>query len=359
VARRVDSKGLAAALAAQVLWGVFPLYFRLLARSGSLEIVAHRICWTLIFCALGITVIGGWSKVRQVLADRRLLLTLLAAGVLVAGNWLIFIIAILTDHIVDSALGYFINPLLMVLMAVIFLKERLRPVQVVVLAIGVVAVIVMAVGVGRVPWIALGLALTFGTYSLVKSLVGPRVTPFIGLGIETCALAPVAVGYLVYLEIAGQGTFSQSWGYAALFAAAGIVTAVPLLLFALGATRLNLVSLAFIHYLTPVFHFLLGVIVFAEHMPTARWIGFVLVWVALAIHSWDIVRQARTPRQPDSDLDGAAVAPAFEEEAEDGAEDAADDVGDVGDPGGCVGDRFAGFEEKLFADVDGDRQDEG
>ena len=292
--QKADRKGLVAGFLAHGLWGVFPLYFHLLVRSGSLEIVAHRIVWTLVFCAVGITIIGAWPKVRAVIADTKLFRTLLIAGVLISLNWLIYIYAVVSDHVVDGALGYFINPLVTVVLAVIFLRERLRGAQIVALGIGLAAVLVIVIGMGHVPWIGLGLALTFGLYSLLKNRVGGRTTPLVGLGIESLALAPISVVYIVVLEISGRGTFTTiSWTYSLLLAATGIVTAIPLLFFAVGAARLNLVSLAFIQYVTPIMQFLIGVLVFSERMPVVRWVGFILIWVALIVLSWDTVKRSR------------------------------------------------------------------
>jgi chloramphenicol-sensitive protein RarD len=292
-----DRQGLAATFASYALWGVFPLYFHLLGRSGALEIVAHRIWWTLVFCALAVTVMGGWRRVREVASDRRLLATLLGAGVLVSLNWLIYIYAVVTDHVVDGALGYFINPLVTVILAVVFLCEKVRPAQAVALGIAGVAVVVIIIGVGHVPWIGLGLAVTFGLYSLLKNRVGHRATPFIGLGIEAFALAPLSLLYIVWLELAGGGTFTTiSWPYALLLAASGIVTAAPLLFFAVGAARLPLVTLALVQYVTPTMQFLIGVLVFHESMPPVRWAGFGLVWIALVVLTWDIVRASRSGR---------------------------------------------------------------
>lgn len=276
------------------------MYFRLLERSGAVEIVAHRIWWTLVFCVIGVSVIRGWPKVREVIRDRRLFGMLLGAGVLISLNWLIYVYAVVTGHVVDAALGYFINPLVTVVLAMLFLRERLRPAQGVALAIGLAAVLVIVIGVGRVPWIGLGLALTFGFYSLVKNRVGSRVTPFIGLGFEALALGPLSGVYILILELMGRGTFTTvSLPYSLLLLATGVVTAIPLLCFAVGAARLPLVTLAFIQYVTPVMQFLFGVLVFHEHMPVVRWVGFILIWAALIVLSLDTLRRGRTlPRNP-------------------------------------------------------------
>ncbi|MDR2929753.1 MAG: EamA family transporter RarD [Propionibacteriaceae bacterium] len=291
---KVDRRGLVAAFGAYGLWGVFPLYFHLLSRSSALEIVAHRIWWTLVFCAIGITVMGAWAKVRQVFADRRLFAVLLGAGVLVSLNWLIYIYAVVTDQVVDAALGYFMNPLVTVVIAMFALRERINRAQLVALGVGLAAVLVISIGVGWIPWLGLGLALTFGFYSLAKNKVGRRVTGFIGLGVEALALAPLSGAYIIFLEVTGRGSLTTiSVGYASLLIAAGVVTAIPLLCFAVGAARLRLVSLALIQYVTPVMQFLIGVIVFHESMPLVRWIGFILVWIALVVLSWDMARTAR------------------------------------------------------------------
>jgi len=294
-----DTKGLVAAVISYGLWGVFPLYFHLLNQAGALEIVGHRLVWTLLFCAIGVSLIGAWGQVRQVWADRRLLISLLVAGVLVSLNWLIYIYAVVVDRVVDGALGYFINPLVTVVLAVVFLRERLRPGQAIALGIGLVAVIVIIVGYKQVPWIGLGLALSFGGYSLAKNRVAHRASPVVGLGFEALALGPLAAVYLIVLEATGRGHFlTGGWVYAGLLVGTGIVTAIPLLFFAIGAARLSLTSLALIQYITPIMQFSIGVWIMGEQMPLVRWIGFILIWLALVVLTVDLVLVAR--RQPKS-----------------------------------------------------------
>jgi chloramphenicol-sensitive protein RarD len=297
VAGSDDSRGLAAAFVAYGLWGVFPLYFHLLEASGAVEIVAHRIVWALVFCLIGITVVRGWPTLLGALRQRRLVGTLLGAGVLVSLNWLIYVYAVVTDRVVDSSLGYFMNPLVTVLLAVIFLHEKLRRAQAAALAIGLVAVAVIVVGMHQFPWIGISLALSFGLYSLAKNRVGGRATPLVGLGIETSAMTPVALVYLVVLQATGHATLTAHGpGYALLLVGTGVVTAVPLLAFAAGAARLSLVTLAMIQYITPTMGFLIGVVLYHEQMGLARWIGFLLIWVALVVLTWDLVAQARSHR---------------------------------------------------------------
>jgi len=295
VAPQADTKGLISTFLAYGLWGFFPLYFLLLDASGAIEIVAHRTVWTLVFCIIGVTVVAGWGRVREVFSSRRLVATLILAGAFLSVNWLIYIYAVLTDRVVDGALGYFINPLVTVALAVTIQKEKVRPAQVAALLIGLAAVLVIAVGVGHVPWIGLGLAFSFGFYTLAKSKVGHRVTAFIGLGAEMVAVIPLALGFIIYLQIAGTGTFTTVSGwYTLALMGTGVVTAVPLLLFAIGAARLPMVTLAFMQYIAPILQFLVGVVILREEMPVARWIGFILIWIALIVLSWDIVRRART-----------------------------------------------------------------
>lgn len=290
----VDAKGVLIALAAYLLWGAFPLYFQLLVPAGPLEIIGHRVLWSFVFCLLGVVAWRTLPEFRAVLRTPRLRTGLMLAGVLVTVNWLVYVWGVLNDHIVDAALGYFINPLFTVTLAVLVLHERLRPAQWVAVGIGAVAVIVIAVGHGQVPWVALALATSFGLYGLAKNRVGGKVSPLVGLTVETSALAPIALGYLLWLQVTGAGTFTGHGGaHTALLASAGIVTAIPLLLFAEAAARIPLSMIGLIQYLTPTIQFALGVWVNHEVMPLPRWIGFGLVWVALIVMTADSLRAAR------------------------------------------------------------------
>jgi chloramphenicol-sensitive protein RarD len=297
--RTNDARGLAAGVTAYAMWAVFPLYFDLLHEADSVEIVAHRIFWSFVFCAAGVTLRRQWPAVQAVWADKRLLGRLATAGVLVSGNWLIYIWAILHGQIVDSALGYFINPLVTVALGLIVLRERLHRLQYLALGVGVAAVAVIVTGYGRVPWVGLSLALTFGLYALIKNRVGGRVTPLVGLGFEAATLAPVAAGYIVYLQATGAGTFlGHSPGYTAGLVLTGVVTALPLVFFAAASARLPLATVGMLQYICPLGQFLLGVLVFHEAMPPARWAGFALVWVALillSVHALRTMRRRVTP----------------------------------------------------------------
>jgi chloramphenicol-sensitive protein RarD len=288
---------LLAAVGAHILWGVFPLYFHLIDRAGAFEIVAHRIVWTFVLCLIVWSLFGYWPQVKQVLTQKRLAVRLLLGGVLVSANWLIYVYAVVIGKVVDAALGYFINPLVTVVLAIVFLKERLRRPQIIALSVGLTAVAVIVVGYGQFPWLGLGLALTFGLYSLAKNRIGKQVVPFVSLGVEASALAPFSAVFIVVLEATGQGSFlTVSPAYTWLLVGTGLVTAIPLLLFAVGASRLTLVSLALIQYLTPIMQFLIGVLLLHEQMPPARWAGFILIWVALVILTWDMARSLRRRR---------------------------------------------------------------
>lgn len=294
--------GVAFALGAYGLWGLLPLYFILLDPAGPFEIVAWRIVFSLIFCAVLLTAVRGWAKARTIVADRRLLGTLALGAVLLTVNWTVFVIATNTDQVVEASLGYFINPLISVVLGVVFLRERLRPLQWAAVGVSAVAVVVLIVGHGTFPWIALVLAGSFGLYGLVKNRTGGRVDAISGLTIETAVLTPVAAAVLVGigfgvpvlslgddgLEIAAHGPW-----YALLMSLLGVVTALPLLFFAAAARRIPLSWVGLTQFLAPVLQFILGVVVLHEPMPPERWAGFVIVWVALALLVIDMLGSAR------------------------------------------------------------------
>lgn len=297
VAAPTDRWGVALGAGAYFLWGAMPLFFPLLQPAGPFEIVAHRIVWSLLFCLLLVLAVRQLPAYRAAFCSRRTVGLLAIAAVLVATNWIVYVYGVLTGHVLDAALGYFINPLVTVLLAVLVLKERLRPAQWVALGIGASAVIVLTIGVGRLPWIALSVAVSFGLYGLVKNRVGRDVEALPGLAVETTLLAPLALGYLVFLGVTGAGTFTtEGTGHALLLAASGIVTALPLLLFSAAARRLPLSLVGMLQYLAPVLQFLVGLLVFHEAMPPARWAGFSLVWLALIVLSVDALRAMRSSR---------------------------------------------------------------
>jgi chloramphenicol-sensitive protein RarD len=304
----LDPRGLAAGLGAYLLWGVLPLYFELLKPSGAVEVVAHRVLWSLIFCAVVLSVTRTWRAFATVLRTRRTMGLIATAAVLLAVNWLTFVFAALGGHVVDAALGYFINPLVTVALAVVVLRERLRRLQWVALAFGVLAVVVITVGLGTPPWVALTLAGSFGVYGLLKNRVGRSVAAAPGLAAETLVLAPVSAVYLIWLQSTGDGTFTGGGGWHALaLAGTGVATALPLLLFGEAARRLPLSVVGMLQYLAPVLQFAIGVLVLHETMPPARWWGFGLVWIALVLLTVDGLRNNRAQRLRAAARDAAAV----------------------------------------------------
>jgi chloramphenicol-sensitive protein RarD len=289
--------GVLAGLAANGIWGFFPLYWPLLEPASPLEILAHRITWSLLVCVVLVVATAAWAKVRAVTRNPRQLLLLLAASALITVNWGVYIWATNNKHVVEASLGYFINPLLSVVMGVALLRERLRRLQWVAVAVAAVAVAVLTAGYGRLPWIALTLALSFATYGMCKKLAGVDSVP--SLAIETAFSFPFAFGYLVFLSIHGTLTFGHSSvSNTLLLAGAGVITVVPLLAFNAAATRIPLSVLGLMQYLTPVLQFSLGVIVYGEVLPLDRWIGFAIVWIALGLFTVDAVRVSYGPRLP-------------------------------------------------------------
>jgi chloramphenicol-sensitive protein RarD len=297
VTQNQDRWGLPLGVSAYLLWGGMPLFFPLLQPAGAVEVVAHRIVWSLLFCLIALTALRQLGDFRDALRSPRALGTLATASVLIVINWIVYVYAVLTDRVLDAALGYFINPIVTVLLGVLVLRERLRPVQWVAIAFGTAAVVVLSTGLGGLPWISLCLALSFGLYGLVKNRVGRTVPALPGLAVETAVAAPFALAYIVWLG--GSGTFTgHGAGHSLLLLSTGIVTALPLLLFSAAARRLPLSVIGMLQYLAPVIQFLVGLLVFEEHMPAARWAGFLLVWVALVLLTVDGIRQARSAPRP-------------------------------------------------------------
>ena len=278
--------------AAYLLWGLFPLYWPLLEPSGSLEVLAHRVLWSLVLVVVLLAATGRLAVVRTVVADRRRLLQLTAAAVVIAVNWGTYIYGVTHDRVVETSLGYFVNPIVTVLLGVLVLGERLRPAQWTALGAAFVAVLVLTVENGRPPWLALLLAFSFGAYGLLKKTA--RVGAVEGLAVETAVLLPVAGLYVAVLGATGEGTFgTEGPGHAALLALSGLVTAVPLLAFGAAASRVSLTTLGLLQYLAPTLQFALGVTLFDEPLPPVKLLGFVLVWAGLALFTADLVRHHR------------------------------------------------------------------
>jgi chloramphenicol-sensitive protein RarD len=296
-----DRRGIALGVAAYLLWGVFPAFFHLLGAAAPTEILAHRVLWTLVLMAVILSVVRGWGALRSL--PPRVWAMVTAAAALIAVNWGLFIYATAVGHVVEVALGYYIGPLVSVLIGVLVLRERLRPLQWVAVGIATAAVLVIAVGDHRVPWLGLGLAVSFATYGLIKKTVPLPATA--SLTAEGVVLAPLAAAYLVFLQLAGTATLTgHGAGHVALLVLTGPVTAVPLLLFGAAARRIPLTTLGTLQYLAPTLQFLLGVVVYGEVMPAERWVGFGLVWVALVVFTVDLVRSR--PRRVAEEVVGAA-----------------------------------------------------
>ena len=286
--------GIVYGLAAYLIWGLFPLFFPLLEPAAPAEILAHRIVWSLI-AVVGVLLVGrNLGALRALFRDRRRAGLLTAAAILIALNWGIFIYAVNSHHVIESSLGYFITPLVSAAFGVFVFGERMRPWQTGALALGACAVVVLTLDYGRLPWIALSLALSFGTYGLVKKLAGVGAAE--SLAFETLVLIVPAAVYLVVLGASGEGSFAHvSAGHTLLLMASGPVTALPLLLFAGAVTRVPLSLVGMLQYITPVMQLLVGLLLAGESMPATRWVGFGLVWVALAVLSADGMR-ARNSR---------------------------------------------------------------
>jgi chloramphenicol-sensitive protein RarD len=279
-------------VAAYTMWGLFPLYWPLLKPSGAVEILAHRMVWSLVAVAAVLLVRRHWSWIRELARQPRKLALLTLAAIVVTINWGTYIYAVNTGHVVESALGYFINPLVSVLFGVVLLRERLRPLQWAAVGFGAVAVLVLTLDYGRLPWIALTLAVSFGVYGLVKKKANVAATE--GLAVETLVLLLPALGYLVFLQASGEATFPhQGVGHAVLLVEAGIVTALPLICFGAAAIRVPLSTIGLLQYIAPILQFACGVLIAKETMPPSRWIGFSIVWLALAIFTYDSIRAAR------------------------------------------------------------------
>ena len=285
-------------VACYLLWGLFPLYWPLLEPAGAVEILAHRVVWSLVLVLGVLAVQGSWGWARSLLRDPVSFGRMSVAAVLIGANWTLYIWGVNNEHVVETSLGYFINPVVTVLIAVLVLHERLRPLQWVAIGLGALAVVILTVDYGRPPWIALGLAFSFAAYGLLKKQVGTRVGAVQSLTVETAVLFLPALGFLVLLDVRGDGQLGHSGlGPGLLLASAGIATAVPLLFFAAAARRVPLSVLGMLQYLAPVLQFATGVLLYDEPMPASRLAGFTLVWAALALLSAETLRHRHRTRR--------------------------------------------------------------
>jgi chloramphenicol-sensitive protein RarD len=277
----MDKKGIFYALGAYALWGLFPIYWKWLHDVPAIQVIGHRIGWSFIMLMIVILATGQWKKIRSALT-RRVLGIYLVSGLLLSANWLIYVWGVNAGHIVEASLGYFINPLFSVLLGVIFLRERLRPSQWIPVGLATLGVIYLTWTYGSLPWIALSLAFTFGFYGLVKKTA--PLGSLYGLTLETGLVFLPALGYLIFAEGTGQGAFGHSGSVSALLmVGSGVVTIIPLLMFASAARRIPLTMIGIMQYVAPTLQFLIGVLIYKEPFASAQMIGFSMVWIALIV----------------------------------------------------------------------------
>lgn len=293
--QRQGRTGTAYGLGAYALWGLFPLYFRALEPGGAWEILVHRILWTVLFCVILLIVRREFAWVRPILASPRTLGALGIASIFIAANWTIYLVAVMSGHVVEASLGYFLNPLVTVALGVVVLHERLRPLQWIAVGVGLIAAIYLSIDYGRPPWIAFSLAVSFAMYGLMKKQIGASLEALHGLTVEATLLAPAAVALLIWLTVHGETTFTvNAPGHALLLISTGIGTAVPLLMFATAARRVPLVSIGLMQFVTPVLQLLCGVLLLGETMTGHRWAGFGIVWIALMLLTADSLWSAHS-----------------------------------------------------------------
>ena len=284
--------GLLFGVSAYSLWGAFPLYWPLLEPASPLEIVSHRAVWTLVFCFIVLAATKALKSTLVTLKRPTVAIKLFLSSLLISINWLVYIWATNNEHVVEASLGYYINPLIIIGFGVIFLKEKMRPLQWAAVSIATFGVLVLTFDYGRLPWIALALAVSWGSYGLIKKQLGLGALE--GLAIETFISSFFYLAYLVYIGNQGTGQFGQSWGLTVLLISAGAVTAIPLLLFNGSTNRLPFTTIGLLQYITPTLQFSIGVWVLNEDMPTARWIGFLIIWAALVTLAIDLIKSSRT-----------------------------------------------------------------
>ena len=288
-------KGLFFGITAYLIWGFFPVFFKAIGAVPPLQIVSHRIVWSIVFLLLLSCTGKRWGDVRAALTDRRSLQILIVSAILIATNWLVFIIAVGHGQVLQSSLGYFITPFVSVLLGMIFLKEQLRRLQLLSLLLADSGVIALTIHYGSIPWTALILAVTFGSYGLLRKVV--KTDALAGLTVETLLLAPLAGGYLLLVARNGHAAFpSAGLQTSLLLMSAGVVTAIPLLLFAAAARRLKLATIGFLQYITPTLHFLLAVVVYQEPFSSAHLASFICIWAGLVCYSWDAWRALSAQR---------------------------------------------------------------
>ncbi len=270
---------------------MFPLYWPLLEPANPLEIVSHRAVWTMVFCIIVLSLTKALKSTLATFKRPRVAIKLFTTTILISINWLIYIWATNNGHVVEASLGYYINPLIIIAFGVILLKEKMRPLQWAAVSIATIGVVVLTVDYGRLPWVALGLALSWGSYGLIKKQLGLGALE--GLAIETLIAFIPYCAYLIFIGSQGDGQFGHGAGLTILLISAGAVTAIPLLLFNGSTTRLPFTTIGLLQYITPTIQFSIGVWVNHEAMPTARWVGFIFIWMALTTLAIDLLRSGR------------------------------------------------------------------
>ena len=279
-------RGILYAAGAYACWGFFPLYWKLLNGVPALEILAHRMAWSLVFVGLLVVLRGQMGQFLQVLRNRRTVLIYATSAFLLGINWYVYIWAVNANHVVESSLGYFINPLVNVALGMLFLGERVRRWQAMAIGLATIGVVYLTVALGVLPWIALALAFTFGFYGLIRKTAA--LDSLQGLTLETVVFFGPAAGYLLWLETQGKAAFGhQSWTVSLILAGAGIVTAIPLLMFAAGARQIPMTTLGLLQYINPTMQFSLGVLLYHEPISGTKLIGFAIIWLALALYSFE------------------------------------------------------------------------
>ena len=289
---KVRSLGLLYGVSAYTLWGLFPIYWPLLKPANPFEIVSHRAVWTLVFCFIILALTKTLKSTLSLLKRPRIVAGLFLGSILISINWIIYIYAANNEHVVEASLGYYINPIVVIATGVIVLKEKMRPLQWLAVGIATLGVAVLTIDYGRLPWIALGLALSWGSYGLVKKQLGLGALE--GLSIETLLSSGFYLAYLIWLGNKGEGHFTYSLTLTLLLIGGGAVTAIPLLLFNGSTNRLPLTLIGLLQYITPTIQFCIGVWYYNEDMSTARWVGFLIIWVALMSLATDLVKSSRS-----------------------------------------------------------------
>lgn len=289
--RSINTVGLTFGAGAYLIWGSFPLLIQLSKFASPFETVVWRVVFGFLFAALLVTITKTWDQIVALVKNPKKLVWVAVAAIFIFINWQVYVVAVVTGNVIETSLGYFINPLITVMFAVFLLKEKLRRMQWLALGVGLIAVLVLTVDYGRPPWIAIILALSFGTYSLAKNRVGRNIGALQSFTIESATVLPIAIIQLIVVASLGPVMILSGPMEAAVLIGFGIMTAVPLILFGAAASRIPLSMIGFIQYLTPVLQFSVGYFILGEEMPPVRWIGFGLVWVSLVILTSDAIRR--------------------------------------------------------------------